>query len=75
MSLETQGVCDKCSNSGSHEDLESIGRSVRLNEGAAGYTDYSFSQCKVCGSIWTQYRDQSPAGGGRYCKRLTDGLF
>ena len=75
MNLETQGPCEGCKTNNPHDGLEPIGNPVRSDEGISGYTDYSFSQCRDCGSVWTQYRDHSPAGGGRFSKRLTEGLF
>ena len=71
------GPCPKCRDAvdPSSNSLKEIGEAVFtkiiLGRGT-DTTNYSFFQCKKCGSVWTHYVDSGAGGHGRFWKKLTN---
>jgi len=70
------GPCPECRKARtSSSDLEEIGEpvvtTIQVGRGS-DTTNYSFFQCKKCGSVWTYYVDSGAGGHGRFWKRLTN---
>ena len=52
-------------------ERKQIGMPVNEDQGFAGSTFYTFYQCQKCGSLATKYEDKSPAGGGKFERKIT----
>ena len=83
MVIHSKGTCQACKaadgNMPRQETVEQIGNQV-FTESIVGRgtdrTDYSFFQCKQCGSIWLNYEESGAGGhGGPWWKRLTKEFF
>lgn len=76
--MKSSGKCRECAAdkvTAPRKAWTRIGESVLL-ETAVGRgidrTDYAFFQCRICGSIWTQYEDSGAGGHGTFFRRLTN---
>ena len=82
MPIQTQQMCDPCKDSLSGNDLHSntklIGSTVTINPpkvSGAKPSDFNFSQCLQCGSLWAVGRDGATEDRSLFIKCLTLGLF
>ena len=80
--IQTERMCEACLNSLSGNDLHSntklIGSKVLIQPpqiSEAKPSDFNFSQCLECGSIWAVGRDGATADRSLFIKCLTTGLF
>lgn len=80
--IQTERMCEPCTNSLSGNDLHPntklIGSQVLIEPpkiSGAKPSDFIFSQCLGCGSIWAVGRDGQTADRSLFIKCLTLGLF